>query len=70
MGSLLNLPLVLLGLILIPVGLLGTLGLVALVFKIIAIVQKAAEPPTQDLNGNYRLEQSKEVRDDDPPAAG
>jgi hypothetical protein len=41
-------------------GLLGTAGVVLLVLKVFAIVQKAAEPPTVD-SGHYGLEQSKDV---------
>ena len=51
----------LLALILAPLGLLTAAGMVLLVLKIVAIVQKAAEPPTVDENGEYSLEQSKDV---------
>jgi hypothetical protein len=41
--------------------LLGAIGVVLLVLKIIAIVEKAAEPPTVDENGHYSLDQGKDV---------
>jgi hypothetical protein len=64
-----NLPLILIGLILAPLGLLGALGVAVLILKILTIVQKASEPPTQDPNGDYSLEQGKEIGRDDPPVA-
>ena len=51
----------LLALVLAPLGLLGSVGLVMLVLKLIAIAQKATEPPTADESGDYRLGQGKEV---------
>jgi hypothetical protein len=48
-------------LILAPLGLLGSVGLVLLVLKIATIIEKAAEPPTTDEGGHYSLEQSKDV---------
>jgi hypothetical protein len=48
-------------LVLIPLGLLGMAGIVVLVLKIVAIVQKASEPPTVDQSGDYSLDQGKEV---------
>jgi len=48
-------------LILIPLGLLGIAGIVVLVLKIVAIAQKASEPPTVDQSGDYGLDQGKEV---------
>ena len=41
-------------------GLLGAAGIVLLALKIIAIVEKAAEPPTKD-EGHYSLDQGREV---------
>ena len=61
MGAWMNLPWVLLTLILAPLGLLGAAGVVLLVLKIIAIVEKAAEPPTVDEDGHYSLDQGKDV---------
>ena len=61
MGAWMNLPLALLALVLAPLGLLGAAGMVLLIAKIVAIVQKAAEPPTIDTDGHYSLEQSKDV---------
>ena len=61
MGAWMNWPWALLALILAPLGLLGAAGLVLLALKIVAIVQKAAEPPTVDENGYYSLEQGQEV---------
>ena len=58
MGALMNLPLALLALILAPLGLLSAIGVVFLVLKIVAIVQKAAEPPTED-SGHYTLDQGR-----------
>ena len=60
MGAWMNLPWALLMLILAPLGLLGAFGLVVLALKIAAIVGKAAEPPTEDESGDYRIEQGKE----------
>ena len=60
MGAWMNWPWALLALILAPLGLLGAAGLVLLVLKIVAIVQKAGEPRTVD-DGNYSLDQGKEV---------
>jgi hypothetical protein len=60
MGALMNWPLALLVLVLAPLGLLGAAGMVLLALKIVAIVQKAAEPPTVD-EGHYSLDQGKEV---------
>jgi hypothetical protein len=60
MGALMNLPLALLALILAPLGLLSAIGVVFLVLKIVAIVQKAAEPRTED-SGRYTLDQGHEV---------
>jgi hypothetical protein len=48
-------------LIAVPAVLLGALGVVALVLKMIAIVQKAAEPPTVDQDGHYSLDQGQEI---------
>ena len=48
-------------LIAIPVALLSGLGVFVLALKIIALVQKAAEPPTVDTDGQYSLDQGKEV---------
>ena len=61
MGALMNLPLALLALCLAPLGLLGSLGLVVLVLKMVAALQKATEPPTEDQSGDYRIDQGKEV---------
>jgi hypothetical protein len=61
MGAWMNWPWALLALILAPLGLLTAAGMVLLVLKIVAILQKAAEPPTVDENGEYSLEQSKDV---------
>ena len=61
MGAWMNWPWALLALILAPLGLLGAAGVVLLILKIVAIVQKAAEPPTVDDNGAYSLEQGKDV---------
>ena len=36
-------------------------GLVLLVLKIVAIVQKATEPPTVDQSGEYTLDQGRDV---------
>ncbi len=57
----LGLPWLLVALILIPLGLLGLVGILVLVLKIVAIVRKAAESPTVDQNGDYSLDQGKEV---------
>ena len=65
MGALTNLPWALLMLFLAPLGLLGALGLVLLALKIIAIVQKAGEPRTEDQDGDYHLEQGHEVGKDE-----
>jgi hypothetical protein len=43
-----------------PLGLGGLIGLIVLVLKIGTVVQKAAEPPTED-GGEYSLEQGREV---------
>jgi hypothetical protein len=48
-------------LVLAPLGLLGSVGLVFLVLKIATIVQKATEPPTTDEGGHYSLDQSVDV---------
>ena len=61
MGAWMNLPWALLTLILAPLGLLGAFGVVILVLKVIAIFEKAAEPPTEDASGDYRIEQGKEI---------
>ena len=61
------LALALLALCVAPVGLLSALGVVMLLLKITAIVQKASEPPTEDQHGDYRLEQSREVGKSDTP---
>ena len=37
------------------------LGVVTLALKIIAVVQKATEPPTVDQSGQYSLDQGTEV---------
>jgi hypothetical protein len=55
------LPWALLLLVLVPLGLLTAIGLAILALKIVAIVQKAGEPPTVDRGGHYSLEQGKEV---------
>ncbi len=65
MGALMNWPLALLVLILAPLGLLGAFGLVMLALKIVAIVQKAGEPRTEDQHGDYHLEQGREVGKDE-----
>ena len=57
----LGLPWLLVVLILVPLGLLGLTGILVLVLKIVAIVRKAAESPTVDQSGDYRLDQGKEV---------
>lgn len=62
MGALMNWPLALLALCAAPLGLLGSLGLVVLALKVFAVINKAAEPPTQDQSGDYRLEQGHEVK--------
>jgi len=61
MGAWMNWPWALLALILAPLGLLGAAGVVLLVLKIAAIVQKAAEPPTVDKSGHYSIDQGKDV---------
>ena len=61
MGALMNLPLALLTLILAPLGLLGAFGIVVLVLKVFAILEKASEPPTEDESGDYHIEQGTEV---------
>ena len=55
-----------LGLILVgvPALLLGSFGIVMLVLKIIAVIQKAAESPTDDRDGQYSLDQGKDVGQD------
>ena len=65
MGAIMNWPLALIMLILAPLGLLGALGLVMLILKIGAIIQKAGEPRTEDQHGDYRLEQGREVGKDE-----
>ena len=60
MGAWMNWPWALLALVLAPFGLLSAFGVVLLVLKIVAIVQKAGEPPTVD-QGHYGLDQSKDV---------
>ena len=65
MGALMNIPWALLMLILAPLGLFGAFGLVVLALKIIAIVQKAGEPRTEDQRGDYHLEQSREIGKDE-----
>jgi hypothetical protein len=70
MGAWMNLPWALLALVLAPLGLLGAFGLVVLVLKIAAIVGKAAEPPTEDASGDYRLEQGKEAGQREPSSQG
>jgi hypothetical protein len=55
-----NWPWALLALILAPLGLLGAFGVVLLVLKIVAILEKAGEPPTVD-QGHYELDQGKDV---------
>jgi hypothetical protein len=55
-----DVPWLLLGVCLAPLGLGGLVGLVVLALKIVAIVQKAAEPPTED-SGEYSLEQGREA---------
>jgi hypothetical protein len=68
MGALMNGGLALLALCLAPLGLLGAFGIVILVLKIAAIVEKANEPRTEDQSGDYHLEQGKEVgRVESPP---
>lgn len=62
MGALMNWPLALLALCVAPLGLLGSLGIVVLALKVFAVFQKAAEPPTQDESGDYRLDQGREVK--------
>lgn len=67
MGAWMNPGLAFLTLCLAPLGLLGAFGIVVLVLKVAAIVQKAGEPPTED-EGDYTLEQGREVgRTDRPP---
>jgi hypothetical protein len=61
MGAWMNWPWALLALILAPLGLLGAIGMVLLVLKIAAIVQKAAEPRTVDESGHYSIDQGKDV---------
>lgn len=65
MGALMNIPWTLLMLILAPLGLLGAFGLVMLALKIIAIIQKAGEPRTEDPYGDYHLEQGREIGKDE-----
>lgn len=48
-------------LVAVPVAVLSLLGMVLLALKIIAVVQKAAEPPTVDQDGAYSLDQGKEI---------
>ncbi|MBN1933648.1 MAG: hypothetical protein JW934_03230 [Anaerolineae bacterium] len=50
----------LIALLLAPLALLGSFGLVILGLKVFSIVQKALEPKTED-GGNYTLEQEKEI---------
>jgi hypothetical protein len=61
MGAWMNWPWALLALILAPLGLLGAAAIVLLALKIVAIVQKAAEPRTVDEDGHYSLDQGREV---------
>ena len=61
MSGFFALPLVVVLLILVPVGLLSLLGVVVLALKIVAIVQKAAEPRTEDEHEHYSLDQGKDV---------
>ena len=55
-----NLTWALLALVLAPLGLLGGIGLVVLVLKIVAVLQKATEPSTVD-QSEYSLEQGQDV---------
>jgi len=57
---LLGLPLALLLLFLIPLGLGSAIALVVLILKIVAVVQKASEPRTED-GGHYSLDQGRDV---------
>jgi hypothetical protein len=59
-----NWPWALLALVLAPLGLLGAAGMVLLALKIVAIVQKASEPPTTD-DGHYSLDQGRDVGRDE-----
>jgi hypothetical protein len=61
MGALMNPLGFLLALVLAPLGLLGSIGVVLLVLKVVAILHKGAEPPTTDEGGQYSLEQGKDV---------
>lgn len=61
MSGLFALPLAVLLLIVVPAGLLSLLGIVVLALKVVAIVQKAGEPRTEDEQGRYSLDQSKDV---------
>ena len=61
MGAWMNLPWALLALVLAPLGLLGAFGVVVLVLKVFAILEKATEPRTEDQSGDYRIEQGKEI---------
>lgn len=42
-------------------GVSGALALVVLILKGAAIFQKAAEPPVQDVGGQYSLDQGRDV---------
>ena len=61
MGAWMNWPWALLAICLAPLVLMGAVGMVLLVLKIITIAHKAAEPRTVDENGHYSLDQGKEV---------
>ena len=61
MGGLMNPLGFRLALVLAPLGLLGSIGVVLLVLKIVSVVQKATEPPTTDEGGHYGLEQGRDV---------
>jgi hypothetical protein len=54
------------GLVVVPLGLLGVLGIVVFILKAGTVAQKAVEPPTED-GGEYRLEQGREVGRSDAP---
>jgi hypothetical protein len=56
------------GLVLVPLGFLGVLGVVVFLLKVGTVAQKVVEPPTKDA-GEYRLEQGREVGQSDAPEA-
>jgi hypothetical protein len=61
MGALMNMPMALVALCLAPLGLLAAFGLVTLVLKLFAVLEKATEPRTEDESGDYHIEQGKDL---------